>query len=231
MGLLAAFLEISGRRCIVVGGGEIGRRKIDSALEAGARVTLISPAATPYLQDLARAGKIAWISRAFAPGDLCGAAIVFAAIGDREAETQIAREAREAGIPVNVADVPELCTFHSPAVVRRGAIQVAIGTGGESPALAARIRREIEALIGPEYALAAEIHRAARRWIRTRIDSLDERAHTMKALAEADLPSIIRREDYAELNAKIRSIIGTDLATLGFAHATLQSRAPQDITR
>ena len=151
MGLYFMVMEMAGRPCLVVGGGYVGERKISTLLEAGARVTLVSPEATRVLADMALARQLVWQRREYQPGDIQGMALAFAVSSSAALNARVAADCRQAGIPVNVADAPEECTFMVPAVVRRGDLQVAISTGGKSPALARQLRRQIEAEFGPEY--------------------------------------------------------------------------------
>jgi precorrin-2 dehydrogenase/sirohydrochlorin ferrochelatase len=136
---------------VVIGGGTVAARKVHSLLDAGARVTVIAPQFTPELEDLARKQRIAVIRRPFQNGDLGGARVVIAATDDPQVNQAVYDEARTHGTLVNVADDPVHCTFHAPAVIRRGQIAIAISTGGASPALAKHLRAEIEKTIGAEY--------------------------------------------------------------------------------
>ncbi len=151
-----AFLDLRGRRCVVVGGGAIGERKVDSLLAAGARVTLVSPALTPRLAALAAAGLLAHRRRLFRRADVRGAALVIAATGVPAVDAAVAAEARRRRALVNVVDRPAECDFILPSVLRRGGLQIAVSTGGRSPALAREIRKRLERVIGPEYAALVE---------------------------------------------------------------------------
>ena len=151
-----AFLDLRGRRCVVVGGGAIGERKVDSLLAAGARVTLVSPALTPRLAALAAAGLLAHRRRLFRRADVRGAALVIAATGVSAVDAAVAAEARRRRALVNVVDRPAECDFILPSVLRRGGLQIAVSTGGRSPALAREIRKRLERVIGPEYAALVE---------------------------------------------------------------------------
>jgi siroheme synthase-like protein len=139
------FLDLRGKRCVVVGGGAVARRKVAALLEAGAAVTVIAPSATgmPDGVDI--------IARPFMPEDLAGAWLVIAATDDAEVNARVAREAEARHILVNVVDMPELCTMILPAVVRRGALRIAISTAGASPTLARALKEELEARYGHEY--------------------------------------------------------------------------------
>ena len=147
-----AFLDLSGRRCVVVGGGKVARRKVMSLLKAGARVTVISPALDPALARLKERGLINHIVRGFRPADLKGAALVFSAT-DREAENEkVSVAAQRRGILVNVADIPAQCSFIVPSVVDRGPLVIAVSTSGASPAMSRSIRLELERLYGRRFA-------------------------------------------------------------------------------
>ena len=145
------FLWLEGRSCLVVGAGVIGEPKIGSLLASGASVRVIAPQASAAAAEWARAGAITWEARDFKTSDLDGVFLVIAATSSRDVNETIFREARRRNILCNVVDDPEHCDFYYPAVVRRGDLQLAISTNGQSPALAQRIRRELEVQFGPEY--------------------------------------------------------------------------------
>jgi siroheme synthase-like protein len=148
----AAFLDLRRRRCLVVGGGEIGERKARALLTCGAKVTVVSPTVTPGLAALAIVGRVVERRRPFRRSDLRGCALVVAATGDPAADDAVAALSRRARVLVNVVDRPERCDFIVPSVLQRGQLQIAVSTGGRSPALAREIRRRLETLFGPEYA-------------------------------------------------------------------------------
>ena len=149
--LFPFFLKLGNRRCLVVGAGSIAESKIAGLVEAGAKVRVVAPEATPKVRAWARGRKIAWQRRGFRPKDLEGVFLVVAATPSTELHEQIFRQARRLGVLCNIVDVPRLCDFYYPAVVRRGALQIAISTTGQSPALAQRLRKELERQFGPEY--------------------------------------------------------------------------------
>ena len=148
----AAFLDLRGRRCLVVGGGEVGERKARALLEYGAHVIVVSPTVTAGLTALAVVGRIVERLRPFRRADLRGCALVMAATGDPVVDDAVAALAHRARALVNVADRPERCDFILPSVLQRGDLQIAVSTGGRSPALAREIRRRLETMFGPEYA-------------------------------------------------------------------------------
>ena len=144
MALFPMFLKLAGRKCVVVGAGKIAESKITSLLNAGAEVTVVAPAINLAVRQLASLGGVALIEREFVLEDLSGAFLVIAATSNAEVNRAVYEEARRRGILCNAVDDPENCDFYFPAVVQRGALQIAISTAGESPALAQRLRAEIE---------------------------------------------------------------------------------------
>jgi precorrin-2 dehydrogenase/sirohydrochlorin ferrochelatase len=149
--LFPMFLKLAGRPCLVVGAGEIGESKIASLLEAGAKVRVVAPEATTQVQSWAQSKKIEWQQRAWEPADLDEMFLVVAATSSTEVHERVFEEATRRGVLCNIVDVPALCDFYYPAVVQRGALQIAISTAGQSPALAQRLRKELEAQFGTEY--------------------------------------------------------------------------------
>jgi precorrin-2 dehydrogenase/sirohydrochlorin ferrochelatase len=150
MAYLPIFLDVTGRKCLVVGAGDIAQRKVISLLEAGAEVMVVSPTVTEALSALARQGQIRHHRREYAAGDMEGAALVYAATDDAGLHKGLSEEAAARGIPINVADVPALCTFIAPAVLTRGSLKIAVSTGGASPGIAKRIVKQLERQFGPE---------------------------------------------------------------------------------
>lgn len=229
MGYIPIFLDVSGRRCVVVGGGEVAARKVESLLAAGAQVIIISPdLSAPSLVAIVGRGIATHIARKYSPGDIAGSALAYAATDDEAVHRAVAEEARALGILLNVVDVPELCSFIAPAVVKRGELQIAISTGGASPAFAARLRRELEKQFGIEYGIALKVMRAARR--RLHADEIDpvDRMSRLKNLAESQIVDAIRARDRKELDRILcehlgegigLTELGLDAAELGIAIA------------
>jgi precorrin-2 dehydrogenase / sirohydrochlorin ferrochelatase len=145
------FLKLEGRRVLVVGAGRIGEEKIGGLLRSGGKVRVVAPQATRRVHGWARARKIIWEAREYRPADLEGAFLVVAATSSTELHKRINQEARRRGVLCNIVDDPGHCDFYYPSVVRRGALQIAISTSGQSPALAQRLRKELESEFGPEY--------------------------------------------------------------------------------
>ena len=149
--LFPMFLKLSARPCLVLGAGTIAESKIAGLLEAGGRVRVVAPEATPQVRSWAQSNSIEWHQRSFQPDDLTGMFLVVAATSSAELHQRIFEEATRRGVLCNIVDVPALCDFYYPAVVQRGALQIAISTAGKSPALAQRLRKQLEEQFGPEF--------------------------------------------------------------------------------
>ncbi|MDO8473805.1 MAG: bifunctional precorrin-2 dehydrogenase/sirohydrochlorin ferrochelatase, partial [Dehalococcoidia bacterium] len=151
------FVDIEGRRCLVVGGGEVAERKVESLLQCGARVTVVSPRLTEGLSAFKKSGAIDVHLREYRDGDTKGVVLVIAATDDNGVNAIVSREGSGAGIPVNVVDDPDKSTFIVPSVFKRGDIAIAISTGGKSPALARRMRVELEKVFPVELSQLAQV--------------------------------------------------------------------------
>ncbi len=162
------FLDLKGRHCVVIGGGEVAERKVQGLLECHARVTVVSPSAAPNIRERAGTGELQWQAREYAEGDLKGAFLAIAATDRREVNEAVACEAAREGVILNVVDNPALCTFIAPSVVRRGEVTLALSTGGASPALARKIRESLERSEALEFSYLAEILSFVRKELRRR---------------------------------------------------------------
>jgi siroheme synthase-like protein len=181
-----ACLRLAGRRCLVVGGGDVGLEKVEGLLVCGAAVTLVCPDAHPELEQLAAEGSIEWLARDYEPSDLEGAFLVIAATDDSEVNIAVHADAEARAMLVNVADVPPLCNFILPAVVRTGPLAIAISTAGASPALAKRMKREIAESFGEDYARLAVLLNDARGWAKATLPTFQERRDFFDAIVGGD---------------------------------------------
>jgi precorrin-2 dehydrogenase / sirohydrochlorin ferrochelatase len=182
-----ACLKLKGRRCLVVGGGDVGLEKVEGLLACDADVTLIAPVAHPELEGLAAEGSIAWERRAYAgASDLEGAFMAIAATDDSEVNIGVFDDAERRAMLVNVVDVPPLCNFILPAIVRSGPLAIAISTAGASPALAKRMKREISELFGEEYARLAVILNDARGWAKGTLPTYRDRKEFFEGIVNGD---------------------------------------------
>jgi siroheme synthase-like protein len=182
-----ACLRLSGRRCVVVGGGDVGLEKVEGLLACDADVTLIAPEAHPELAQLALEGSIRWEQREYAgAADLDGALIAIAATDDTDLNIRVFEDAEARAMLVNVVDVPPLCNFILPAIVRTGPLAVAISTAGASPALAKRMKREISELFGEPYALLAILLNDARGWAKATLPTYQDRKVFFESIVNGD---------------------------------------------
>ena len=192
-----ACLKLSGRRCVVVGGGQIGLEKVEGLLACGGDVVLVAPEAVPALQELAREGSIAWERREYRPEDIEGTFMVIASTDDTDVNIGVYDDAERRAMLVNVVDVPPLCNFILPAIVRTGPLAVAISTAGASPALAKRMKREISELFGEEYAQLAVLLNDARGWAKGTLPTYQDRKAFFEGIVngEPDPVDLLRGGD------------------------------------
>lgn len=187
MSLFPMFVKLRDRLCVVVGGGQIAEAKIPGLLAAEAKIRIVAPEVTESLAGQARSGQIEWLRKTFEPADLAGAYLVVAATSAVEVNHEVFREAEARGILCNAVDDPDYCHFYYPSVVRRGALQIAISTEGLSPALAQRLRRELEAQFGPEYEPWVNWLGAARKFLRAEKDDPEETRQLLHQLASPEM--------------------------------------------
>lgn len=146
------YLDIENRRVVIIGGGNVCARKAETMMKYGARVTVVSPEFTDEIEKWAAEGCLQLRRKMYDEPDLDGASIVIASTDDEGVNTRIAADCRRRHIPVNVVDVTHLCEFIVPAIIEHGSIQIAVSTGGRSPALARTLKEDLQRLVGPEYA-------------------------------------------------------------------------------
>jgi siroheme synthase-like protein len=202
-----ACLRLDGRRCLVVGGGDVGLEKVEGLLVCGAAVTLVAPTAHEQLVELAAEGSIVWERRRYEPADLDGSFLVIAATDDSEVNIGVHEDAEARAMLVNVVDVPPLCNFILPAIVRSGPLAIAISTAGASPALAKRMKREIAEQFGEDYARLAVILNEARGWAKATLPTFAERRDFFESIVsgEPDPIALLRDGDEAGVLALIET--------------------------
>jgi precorrin-2 dehydrogenase / sirohydrochlorin ferrochelatase len=194
-----ACLKLRGRRCVVIGGGDVGLEKIEGLLACEGEVTLVAPVAHPELEALAAEGSIQWEKRAYAgAADLVGAFLAIAASDDSEVNIAVYDDAERRSMLVNVVDVPPLCNFILPAIVRTGPLAIAISTAGASPALAKRMKEEVTALFGEDYARLAVILNDARGWAKATLPTYRDRREFFEAIVNGDPDPIALLRDNRE---------------------------------
>ena len=205
--LFPMFLKMAGRQCLVVGAGKVGEPKIAGLLETGALIRVVSLDATAAVREWAREGKIELELRAFSPNDLDGAFLAVVATNSRSLNERVYHEAQRRRVLCNVVDVPDLCDFFYPAIVRRGDLQIAVSTAGQSPSLAQKIRQQLEKQFGPAYiAWVAELGETRRLILASDLDkerklellhSLASREALEAALADMPEPELAARGEGA----------------------------------
>jgi precorrin-2 dehydrogenase/sirohydrochlorin ferrochelatase len=213
------FLCLEGRRCVIVGGDAAAATKAAACVQAGGCVTVIAPEVAPEVAVLAAAGRLQHLARLYRKGDLAGAFLAYASPSDPGTVRCLVAEARDERVLLNVIDTPDACTFISPAVVERGELQVAVGTGGASPGLAAQLRREIEVQLGAEYAPFVAILGAVRRTLGADPLRAGERAQVVATLLASPLLDLVRHGHRAEIDALLARVAGSGctLERLGVA--------------
>ena len=181
-----ACLRLTGRRCVVVGGGEVGLEKVEGLLACDGEVVLVAPQAEPELEELAREGSIRWERREYRSEDLERTFIAIAATNDTDVNIRVFDDAERRAMLVNVVDVPPLCNFILPAIVRTGPLAVAISTAGASPALAKRMKAEVSELFGEEYARLAVLLNEARGWAKGTLPTYQDRKAFFEGIVNGD---------------------------------------------
>ena len=181
-----ACLKLTGRRCVVVGGGDIGLEKVEGLLACDGKVVLIAPDAIEPLRRLAEEGSIEWIRREYRQEDLDRTFIAIAATNDTDVNIAVYNDAEEQAMLVNIVDVPPLCNFILPAIVRTGPLAIAISTAGASPALAKRIKREIADTYGEHHSRLAELLNEARGWAKMTLPTYQDRKEFFEGIVNGD---------------------------------------------
>jgi precorrin-2 dehydrogenase/sirohydrochlorin ferrochelatase len=200
-------IDLRDRRVLVVGGGEVAERKVDSLLEPGANVTVVAPNLTERLQTLADAKSIQVHRRRFEVSDLEGMLFVISATDEKHTQETVAAAARDRNILVNTVDTPALCDFIVPAVIRRGDVVVAISTSGKSPALSAALRAKLEGVVTPDTARAARILGEIRKEVHERFALPDQRKDAFEHIVNSGILDWIAESDDQTALKRVRGII------------------------
>jgi precorrin-2 dehydrogenase/sirohydrochlorin ferrochelatase len=219
-------LDLNGRLAVLIGGGRVAARKLASLLEAGARVRLAAPRLDPRAEELAAGPRVELLRRGFEPGDLDGACLVVCATDDQELNRVVAAEADKRGLFVNVVDVPSLCSFIVPAVVRRGELTLAVSTGGASPAAARRLREGLQDSYGPAWGPYLRLMRVLRRRVMARGRPAEENRPLFFALADSELLDMVAAGDAEGVDRVIARVLGPGfgLSDMGWGPEDLRPR-------
>jgi len=204
------FLNLKGRLCTVIGGGEVAARKVATLLREGARVRVVSPGLGGEMRALVMSPHLELVEREYREGDLADSTLAFAATDEPSVNAAVYREAEANGVPVNVADDPAHCTFYMPATVHRHPIAIAISTEGASPALARHLREKIEEVVSPAYAHLAQLLGRLRPELMATVATQAERRERLERVINSEAMSLLLagRSDEAERLA--RSLLGLE---------------------
>jgi len=205
--LLPIYLNLKDRECLVVGGGKVASRKVQSLVASEAKVRVVSPKITPELNEMKLKGEISWEQKIFETKDLGHPLIVICATDNEDINRKVAALCWKKNIPVNVVDDPPKCNFYMPAVVKRGELTIAISTGGKSPMLAACIRRQLEKQFGKEYEDYLELLGEIRKRVLSKVPDENKRREIFKRLVDSNLLELIRLGKDSEIKERIEECI------------------------
>ena len=202
------YLDLRGRPCAVLGGSALAEEKTRGLLAAGAQVTVFAVEPTPGLAELAAAGRLHHVERDYREGDLAGVFLAVATVSDPAVREAVWREAQARGVLLNTVDDPPRCDFIAPSIVRRGDLTVAISTGGKAPALAVRLRQELEAKLGDEHARFLDLAGQVRRPLAERHPDFETRRDLWYRLVDSDVLDLLRGGEDAAARARFEEILG-----------------------
>ena len=205
------YLDITGRRCVVAGGGDVAERKVERLLACGAHVVVIGKTLTPALKALKQAGRIDHIEDDYGAACLREAFLVIGATDQDEVNARISADARERGILVNIVDDPDRCDFILPSLFQRGDLSVAISTAGKSPALAKQLREDLEGRYGQEYLILLKILGILREKVKARGRSSDENKGLFELVVHSNILDLIRGKNWDGVRKKIYELTGEDM--------------------
>ncbi len=205
-----AYLDIQGRRCLVVGGGQVGTRKVGTLLQCGAKVTVISHEATSELRSMAAQGRVNLQLRDYRSDDLDQMFLVIGATDDQDLNRRIHRDAEAAQRLCNIADQPELCNFVLPSIINQGNLSIAISTAGKSPAFAKFLRRQLQGQFGPEYGRMLDLMGAVRSRLLAEEHAPEQHKPLFEKLIRGGLLEMIKGNNHEQINALLESVLGPD---------------------
>lgn len=199
-------IDIHAKRCLVVGGGEVATRKVDSLIRAGADVTVVSPEAGESIQLWATEGKLIWRKQPFSDRDAAGFAFVIAATNISSVNHAVYEAVKRSGGWVNIVDRPDLCNFILPSVVHRGKLTISVSTSGASPGLARKIKQRIEREIGPEYEEYVEFLATIRHQVLSEISDHSQRKRIFRELLDSRFVEAADQERYEMAAELVRTV-------------------------
>lgn len=202
------YLDIQNRNCLVVGGGSVGTRKVETLLKCGAKVAVVSPVVSVKLTELGDAGAIRLHRRPYRSNDLDGIFLVIGATDDAKLNRQISTAANRRNVLCNIADRPQECNFILPAVIARGDLTISISTSGKSPALAKMLRKRLEDQFGEEYAVFLQLMGGIRKKLLIRSQEPEAHKELFEKLVNSELLQMIRDNKIADVNSLLHKILG-----------------------
>ncbi len=206
-GFYPIHVKVSSRKVLIVGGGEVALRKVKNLLSYGAQILVVSPRVLSEIEQLSVERKVTVFQEKYSSNFLEGCCLVFGATDDREVNKRVAVDAQKAGIPVNIADNPSLCTFLVPAVLKRGSLTVSVSTEGKSPSLSGRIKRNLENSFGEEFSLFLDYLGEVRKEILQEIKDPAVRKKIFIEISDPEMVKLVQGGDLSRLKAKCREII------------------------
>jgi precorrin-2 dehydrogenase/sirohydrochlorin ferrochelatase len=204
-------LDITNRRCVIIGGGDVAERKAERLIECGAQVTIVSPLLTPLLEERKKARQIVHVDKDYEEKTLHGAFMVIGATDRNEINAQISQDALSLGILVNIVDDPDKCNFILPSLVQQGDLSIAISTGGKSPALAKKLREDMQQQYGPEYQVLLRIMGSLRKKVLTQSYAPQDNKALFVDLVHSDILQAIRDGNRDLVNKIIYEHSGIDM--------------------
>lgn len=211
-------LDIKNRKCLVVGGGSVGTRKVKSLVDCGAKVKLVALTVSAELEKMAGEGTILMEKRPYAASDMADIFLVFGATSDMTVNNRISRDAEDRGVLCNIADFPQACNFILPSVVQRGDLQIAISTSGKSPAFARYLRKNLEGHFGSEYGDFLRLMGLVRDKLLAEEHSPEAHKPLFERLVSSGLPELIRNKQRSDVERVLSEILGEGFSShdLGF---------------
>jgi precorrin-2 dehydrogenase/sirohydrochlorin ferrochelatase len=204
------YLDVKGRRCLVVGGGHVGTRKVGTLLQCGAEVTVISHEVTTELSEMAEQGCIDLRLRDYRSSDLDHVFLVICATDDQPLNRKVHQDAEAAHRLCNIADQPGLCNFVLPSIINQGSLSIAISTAGKSPAFAKFLRRQLQEQFGPEYGAMLDLMGAVRKRLLAQEHAPEQHKPLFERLIQGGLLALIKGNDRQGINALLASVLGPD---------------------
>ncbi len=214
-------LDICGRKCLVVGGGSVATRKVKSLLDCGAQVTVVSPAINEALEKLDRESNLDLQRRSYQSTDLEGHFLVIGATDDMRLSRRISADAESRGMLCNIADVPDVCNFILPAVIRQGDLLLTVSTSGKSPAFSKHLRKQLETAYGAEYKLFLQLMGRIRKRLLAVEHAPEAHKHLFERLIDNNLVDLIRNNKIDTINKLLKQVLGD-----GFDYADLMKEEP-----